>query len=207
MLGDVGTLAGDARLARGAAAKSERREAARIHTVCRFARVEGDGDHGIWRVCNISDHGMMFKSHRGATPGEAVSIALSDNFILGAVVVWSDADRCGVRFDAPIDCTTLLCALAQEQRSPDYRPLRLNVDNCATAFDETGVHPVRIRNLSRCGVGLSHANRIQSGTNVKLVLETGRELRGVVRWADRDRAGVSLLEPLTSDELAGAGRF
>ena len=207
MLGLTGALAGNDRFARGGSSTVERREAARIHTVCRFARVERDGDHGLWRVCNISDHGMMFKSHRGATPGETVSIALSDNLVLGAVVMWSDAERCGVQFDAPIDCTALLCALAREQRSPDYRPLRLDVDSRALAFDDTGVHAVRIRNLSRCGLGLTHSDRLQCGALVKLVLETGREMRGVVRWADREEAGLSLLEPFTSDELAGAGRF
>ena len=186
---------------------AERREAHRIHTVCRFARVVSRCDRGLWRVCNISDRGMMFRTHRNAAPGERLSIALSDDVTLEAVVVWSDAERCGVRFNAPIDSGALLCALAQAQRSPHYRPLRLDVDGWALAFDETGVHSVRIRNLSRCGVGLSHLNRIQAGRTVKLVLENGTERRGVVRWADQEQAGLSLLEPFTSDELASASQF
>ena len=185
----------------------ERREVHRIHTVCRLARVAGLDDEGLCRVCNISDRGMMFKSRSRARPGERMSISLSDNVTLGAVVVWSDSEHVGVRFNEPVDSTALLCALATEQRSPRYRSLRLAVDGRALAFDEGGVHPVKIRNISRHGVGLEHPNRLRRGTTIKLVFENGCERRGVVRWADQEQAGLFLLEPFTPDEMASARRF
>ena len=101
----------------------------------------------------------------------------------------------------------MLCALATEQRSPRYRSLRLAVDGRALAFDEGGVHPVKIRNISRHGVGLEHPNRLRRGTMIKLVFENGCERRGVVRWADQEQAGLFLLEPFTPDEMASARRF
>lgn len=185
----------------------ERREAHRIHTVCRFAKVAGLGDEGLCRVCNISDRGMMFKSRRRPNPGERLSISLSDNVTLEVVVVWSDAEHVGVCFTEPVDSTALLCALATEQRSPSYRSLRLAVEGRALAFDEGGVHPVKIRNISRHGVGVEHANRLRRGTAIKLVFESGVERRGVVRWADQEQAGLFLIEPFTPDEIASAGRF
>ena len=43
-------------------------------------------------------------------------------------------------------------ALARDRRSPRFRPLRVAVDAGVLVYDENGVHPVRLRNLSRCGV-------------------------------------------------------
>ena len=204
MAGNSKAAPRDVRIALRADGLAERRSGHRIHTVCRFARVESRTGHGLWRVCNISDLGMMFKCHRRPVPGERLSIALADDIRMEAAVVWSDAEHCGVRFDAPIDSGAVLGALARSQRSPDYRPLRLDVEGWALAFDDSGVHSVRIRNLSRCGVGLSHLGQLQRGSSVKLVLETGAEHRGIVRWASSDRAGLSLLEPFSPEELETA---
>ena len=185
----------------------ERRGTHRIHTVCRFARVTVGDDTGLWRACNISDRGMMFRSRSRAAPGQRLSIALCDGIVLEASVVWSDAEHCGVRFAEPVDAAALLQSLAAEQRSPNHRPLRLAVDGRALAFDEAGVHPVRICNISRHGVGIAHADRLRRGTRIKLVFENGAERRGVVRWADREQAGLFLFEPFTPDEMASARRF
>ena len=185
----------------------ERREVHRIHTVCRFAKVAFRGDEGLWRVCNISDRGMMFRSPCRAIPGEPLSISLSDNLTLEGIIVWSDSAHCGIRFLEPINSIALLCALATEQRSPRYRALRLAVDGRALALDEHGVHTVRIRNISRHGVGLEHGNHLKRGTCVKLVFINGTEHRGVVRWADQAQAGLFLFEPFAPDEISSARRF
>ena len=185
----------------------ERRESHRVHTVCRFAKVTGFGDEGLYRVCNISDRGMMFMSRCRANPGERLSISLSESVTLETKVAWSDAEHVGVRFTEPVDSTALLCALATEQRSPHYRPLRLAVDGPALAVDEAGVHSVRIRNISRHGVGVDHRACLQRGSAVKLLLVNGSEHRGVVRWASPVQAGLFLLEPFTPDEMASAREF
>jgi hypothetical protein len=39
------------------------------------------------------------------------------------------------------------------------------------------------------------------------VFENGAERRGVVRWVDREQAGLFLFEPFTPDEMASARRF
>ena len=207
MLGKSASTADKLRQVRQAPSLVERREVHRIHTVCRFARVAFRGDEGLWRVCNISDRGMMFRSPCRADVGETLSISLSNQVTLQGSVVWSDAGHCGIRFTEPVESTALLCALAMEQRSPRYRSLRLAVDGRALAFDEAGVHAVRIRNISRHGVGVEHGNRLRQGKAVKLVFENGSERRGVVRWADAQQAGLFLLEPFAPDEMVSALRF
>ena len=189
-----------------AGAVVDQRAGHRIHTVCRFAKVSSAHDEGLWRLCNISDRGIMFASHRAVAPGEPLSVVLSASVRLDAVVVWSDDARCGARFESDIDAASLLCALALEQQLPSHRALRLSVDRPALAFDETGMHAVRINDLSHYGVGLCHRNRLRAGANVKLRLDVGIEHRGIVRWANGERAGVRLLDPFVPAQLASACR-
>ena len=207
MIGKTTASAWDMKAVQQSPRLLERRGTHRVHMVCRFARVAVAGDTGLWRACNISDRGMMFRSRSRAAPGQPLSIALSDGVALEASVVWSDAEHIGVRFAEPVDAAALLQSLAAEQRSPNHRPLRLAVDGRALAFDEAGVHPVRVCNISRHGVGIVHAGRLRRGTRIKLVFENGAERRGVVRWADREQAGLFLFEPFTPDEMASARRF
>ena len=49
-------------------------------------------------------------------------------------------------------------------------------------------------------------NRLRAGANVKLRLDVGIEHRGVVRWANGERAGVRLLDPFVPAQLASARR-
>ena len=185
----------------------ERRQVHRIHAVCRFARVTWRDDEGIWRVCNISDRGMMLKSDGRPEPGEPLDVALSDSVTLAAAVSWSDSAHVGVCFREPVDSTALLCALATEQRSPRYRPLRLRVEGEALVQDEAGAFPVRLRDVSRHGVGVEHEDRLRRGAAVRLVFAGGLERRAIVRWADPARAGLFLFEPFSPDEIASARRF
>ena len=122
----------------------ERRGGRRIHTVLRVARVARAHDAGLWRVRNISDGGMMMAASVPVTPGERLSVSLSDSVTLDAEVAWWDGARCGVAFDRPIDCAALLHDLVAEQRLPFYRPPRLPVSTRAIVYCEKGLHSVRL---------------------------------------------------------------
>ena len=98
------------------AGQGDRREGGRYRTVCRIAKILRDGDAGLWRVRNISDGGMMLAADVSIAVGERLQIALSDNVVLSARVVWSDNGRCGVAFDEEVDGAAVLKQLAAEQR-------------------------------------------------------------------------------------------
>ncbi|HEX5182858.1 MAG TPA: PilZ domain-containing protein [Allosphingosinicella sp.] len=185
----------------------ERRAGPRIHTIFRLARVTRDGDAGLWRVCNISNEGVMLLTGLPVAPGERLTIALSDAFTVKAKVVWAKDGRCGATFDRPIECDTLLQRLAAEQRAEGYRALRLDVDARAIAFCEDGMHSVRVFNISRQGVGVAHKGCFSPGIPTKLMFPGGNEHRGVVRWSDEGRAGIFLIDPLPCDQLESVSRI
>jgi hypothetical protein len=186
---------------------NDRRSDHRYRTIFRVAKVATGCDLGLWRIRNISDRGMMLLTHVEVGAGERLSVALSDKVSVEGRVVWSGDGRCGLAFDEPIDCAAVLRDLVADQRSSEYRPPRLPVSARALAYDETGIHPVKIRDLSQHGIGFEHHGQFRAGMKVLLVLENGIERRGVVRWASDDRAGLLLIEPFACEELESAGEL
>ena len=187
--------------------KLERRGDGRIHTVMRVAKVSRAGDSGLWRVRNISDGGMMLAVSVPITPGERLSVALSDTVTLAATAVWWDGARCGVAFERPIACAELLHELVAEQRAPRYRPPRLPVSARAIVYCDKGLHSVRLLNLSQHGAGFAHHGQLLPGMAAKLLFEDGDEHRGVVRWSHDGRAGMYLVEPFPCARLESACRL
>jgi len=185
----------------------ERRRGQRIHTLLRIAKVSRAHDVGLWRVCNISDGGMMLAASVPLVPGERLAIALSDGVTLEATMQWWDGAHCGVAFDRPVDCAALLHELVAEQRAPFYRPPRLPVSSRAIVYCDKGLHSVRLLNLSQHGAGFSHAGRLLPGMAAKLLFEDGDEHRGVVRWSRDGRAGMYLVEPFPCARLESACRL
>jgi len=187
--------------------RGERRNSTRIHTVLRVARVARAHDVGLWRVRNVSDHGMMLDAGVRVTPGEKLAINLSDKVAIEGEAAWWDGRRCGVAFNAPIDCAAILTALHAEQRAPDFRPLRLEVATRAIAYCEKGLHSVAVLNLSPHGAGFAHDGCFQAGMKTMLLFENGEEHRGVIQWSRGGRAGMYLTEPFPRASLESASAF
>jgi len=185
----------------------ERRSSTRIHTVLRVARVTRAHDVGLWRMNNISDEGMMLHTGLPVAEGEKLSVALSDGIAIEGKALWWDGVHCGVAFDRPVDCASLLERLVAERKAPRYRPPRLPVRTRAIAYCDQGLHTVRVMNLSQHGAGFAHDGCFRAGMATKLAFETGEEYRGVVRWEKEGRAGLLLVEPIPCARLESAARF
>ena len=189
---------------RAAPLSSERRSSQRFCTLVRVAKVVREGDMGLWRVRNISDTGLMLMSKADVTPGEPLSIFLSDTIVLSARVLWCDGNFCGVKFNRPINSTAILKHLADEQRDPAHRPPRLPISRHGLAYCDRGIHAVKIFDVSQFGIGIEHHGCFEHGMAIKLLFESGLERRGVVRWSKDGRAGISLVEPFKREELESA---
>jgi hypothetical protein len=179
----------------------ERRRGHRIRTVFRIAKVIRDRAIGLWRVRNISDFGMMLLTHSRLAPGERLTVALSSQVAIDAHVVWSNDEACGVTFEKPIDSAATLTALVLEQREARHRPPRVETRIRACLYGEDGVQPIVVTDVSQNGVGFSHEVSVRAGLRALMVLESGLERRGIVRWSEDRRAGLELLDPFSCEEL------
>src|SRR3546814_5768377 len=97
-------------------AMPDRRGELRIRTVCRTARVKCATDIGLWRVQNISNKGMRLGTDIALTIGLTIEIALSEDTVFQARVIWSQGGYCGVAFDEAIDADATLTDRTRTRR-------------------------------------------------------------------------------------------
>ena len=188
-------------------ATGDRREADRIRTVWRIAKVARDDDVGLWRVRNISDQGMMLAVDVPVSVGERLEIALSESVAFRGRIVWSENGRCGVVFDDAVDGAAILKQLASEQQSGDYRPPRLPICTAAQLVTDDGASDIELADLSAQGAGFVHDGRLEVGKSLELVLASGLTRNAIVRWSRGGRGGLWLTEPLDRADLESIRQF
>ena len=180
---------------------SERRAEDRIQSVYKVAKVVRDDDCGLWRIQNLSNRGLMFSTAQAVEIGEHLTIFLSDKIVVRGKVLWSTGEACGVEFDRPIDCEAVMKCLAEERTDGAYRAPRLTLGCRAIAYGESGIHPLKVLDVSLQGVGLRHDGWLRPGMKIRLILEGGSERACVVMWSAGDRAGARLLDLFSCAEL------
>jgi hypothetical protein len=186
--------------------KLDRRASPRFRTVCFDVKVVRGENAGLFRARNISDSGLKFDTHWRLASGERVLIKLSEHLAIHGVVSWWVDGRCGIAFDRPIDCAALLRGCAELKRDDRrHGALRLETMTRAACYGENGIRPVRITEVSHHGMGLAHDGTLAAGMLLKLIAENGVSRSGAVRWASAGRAGIRLVEPLSSEELERVG--
>jgi hypothetical protein len=186
---------------------SDRRGADRYRTVWRIAKIVRNGDAGLWRVRNISDHGMMLAADVPISVGEPLEIALSDTVTLTGHVVWSNDGRCGVAFDREVNVADVLKQLAAEQRATGYRQPRLPVHSLAQAVTDEGTGSIELVDLSQHGAGFLHDGHFEVGKEFDLILPSGVKRRAIVRWSREGRGGLWLTQPLDRADLESIRHF
>jgi len=192
-------------LANTSYARLDRRTRPRFRTICFNVKVVRGENAGLFRARNISDTGIKLDTHWRLALGERVLVKLSERLAIHGAVSWSEDGRCGIEFDRPIDCAALLRTGAELKREDRRDALRLETMTRATSYGENGIRPVRITDVSPRGMGLAHDGTLVPGMLLKLIAENGVTRCGAVRWATAGRAGVRLVEPLSSQELERVG--
>ncbi len=133
--------------------------------------------------------------------GDRVRVSLSDNLVIDGRVVWTNGDECGVKFDQDLDSIAALRQTADEIRTGATRPPRLSLGVPAVVSSEHGLKPTRVSDISQRGMKISHDGSFKPGLSVKVMLQSGIERRGFVRWVSEDLAGLIINDPFTVEDL------
>src|SRR3546814_15525373 len=80
------------------------------------------------RTDTLFPYTTLFRSDIALAIGLPIEIALSEDTVFQARVIWSQGGYCGVAFDEAIDADATLTELFEQQKSEGYRALRLPVD-------------------------------------------------------------------------------
>jgi hypothetical protein len=179
----------------------DRRDTQRMRTVYRIARVRTQKDEGLARVRNISDGGLRLSIGIDVEVGELVEVTFSQTLGLTGRVVWVKDGECGLKFVDWVDSIAVLRTAAEETRAGKSRPPRLHAARTALVSSERGLRATRIQDISQRGMKITHDGSFTPGLPVKIVLGSGVERRGNIRWVDGKMAGVILTEQFSVEEL------
>lgn len=182
----------------------DRRSEARFLTVYRLVKVQHAGDEGLGRCRNISDGGARLELHMDLHLGDRISVAFSPLEMVSGRIVWIMGNDYGVEFDRPVDCFSLL-GHAKDQA--DARPPRLTTNLPARVAYDGGTCRSVVSDLSVCGMKIASTHEFHPGLRVRVMLGSGRESEGVVRWTRDNIAGIMLLDPFSVEELGSVRRL
>ena len=183
---------------------ADKRSDVRMQTIYMVAKVVRDSDVGLWRVANISNAGLKFRTGQKVDLGERLTIFLSDTIVVHGEVIWAGSDGCGVQFANEINCEAVLRFLTEERSDESYRQPRLPIGRRGLIYTESGIHAVKVENVSHHGVNLTHDGCLHPKMKFRIVLEGGARRCGIVKWSAEGRAGALLLEPFKCSELESA---
>jgi hypothetical protein len=178
----------------------ERRSDERVAPMLRVAKLSSSNGEQLIRLRNVSAGGLMAECGQPVGVGEPVTVELSSQEIL-ASVVWVREGMIGLKFDQDLDLGELLAG-----RKPRHgfrpRPPRLDV-NCKASVKVGKVYyTVDVHDISLGGMKVEPIQEYCVGTDVVVVIESFRPVRGHVRWYSDRRAGIVFDEPLKFEELA-----
>lgn len=179
----------------------DRRSSQRTLTIYRLVQIDSEGDRGFARCRNISDTGVRLELSMPLEMGQTVEIAFSPSNVLSGRVVWKEVHSCGIAFDAEVDSAAVLSRSAAELHCDRARPIRLKANLPArVSFDGTN-RDTMVMDISQRGVKITHDGTFHRDMNVRVVLASGAERQGIVRWVKNDLAGVYFIDPFSVDEL------
>lgn len=185
----------------------ERRRCDRLHHVCRVAHVVAANDEGLARVCNISDQGLGLEIYMPVHLGDRLTVYLSEDSAVSGKVVWTNNPECGLQLDDEIDSRALLRELGARAAKNDSRALRIPLRKAAVASSQDGLQLIDVKDVSQRGMKVGHDGSFREGLNVKVLMASGREREGVVRWSKDGFAGLMLIEPFCPSDLGSMRSF
>jgi hypothetical protein len=180
---------------------TERRAGERVSAMLRLAKLtNAAGSEQLIKVKNMSAGGLMAIIGHAPEVGEQVSVEVSLQKI-PSTVVWTRGDCVGLKFDQKSDLGELLAG-----RKPRHgfrpRPPRLNISCKASVRIGSTYYTVEVRDISLGGMKVEPIEEYCVGTEVAVVVESLRPIKGEVRWYSDRRAGIIFDKPLDFDELA-----
>jgi hypothetical protein len=110
-------------------------------------------------------------------------------------------NSCGIAFNAEVDSAAVLSRSAAELHCDRARAMRLNANLPARVSLSGANRDTMVMDISQRGVKITHDGTFHHGMSVRVVLASGAEREGIVRWTKNDMAGVYFIEPFSVDEL------
>lgn len=175
---------------------------ARVTTILLIGKMMSAHGETLCRIRNLSSGGLMAEVHVPLAVDDPVRIELKAGDQLAGRVRWIREGRMGIAFDEPIDVSAMLArATVKTVAEGLVRPPRFDVDCPVELRGEGRRHAGRLVNVSQGGARLESDFAPDQAQLLTLAIPGLPERRSAVRWVRDGAIGLSLLEPLSFEEL------
>jgi hypothetical protein len=165
----------------------------------RVAALTVAGRRELCVVRNVSSGGLILSSYSYIEPRARIAVEFKQGESVVGIVAWSNGNNVGMRFDDPIDVTTVLAA------SPDGlkpRMPRIGIQSTITIREGEIIHEALALDISQGGVCVECSSRLQFGSDVVVRIEGLSPELAVVRWRNLDCYGIGFNRLLSVTNLA-----
>jgi hypothetical protein len=153
-------------------------------------------------IRNISPGGLMGKIHLDLPRGESVTVEIRSGRRIAGHIAWSRDGMAGVQFDDRIDVLEVLHAPIHGEAELAQRMPRVRIGCPVTLTLEGGAkEKVKLIDVSQGGAKVE-ADFLKVGEDLTVAIHDLEPRRGVVRWAQDGRAGITFLTAIPFDALA-----
>jgi hypothetical protein len=172
----------------------------RVVSLYRVGALTVDGSRELCVVRNVSSGGLMLNSYSDIEPGARIAVEFKQGESVEGLVAWSSGMNVGMRFDEPIDVTTILATTVHEGRRP--RMPRIGIESRITVCEGADVHGALALDISQGGVCVESKSQLALGADVVVRIEGLAPECGVVRWRKGDCYGLGFNRLLSVTALA-----
>lgn len=182
--------------------RDERRADTRQITVLQIGKLVTARQQMLCLVKNISAGGVKIYALRSLARDQRLRIEFRSGVIAEGVVMWTEGNIAGIRFNYAIDILGLLGAdngATLDIKLP--RHPRLEIKASAKVEWEAGTFPAEIFNISQTGVCLELAQPPLPHQSVSLKIEGLPSILATVVWKKGTRIGLAFRQSLAYEAL------
>ena len=150
-------------------------------------------------VRNVSSGGLMLNSYSYIEPGARIAVEFKQGESVEGMVAWSNGNNVGMRFDEPIDVSTILAASPDGKRP---RMPRIGIESKIALRDGETVHEALALDISQGGVCVESRSPLPFGADIVVRIEGLPPEPAVVRWRNGDYYGLGFNRLLSVTSLA-----
>ena len=155
----------------------------------------------VCSIRKISAGGAVLHVDQPVAVGDRLELELMTGAQLAGTIAWQRGSEAGMRFDAPIDVFAIIAQDIVSQ--PGERRRMPRVETVCSALLETaaGTELVTTRDISQGGAKIDVPFALVPEERVMITVDGLPPIQSVVRWSERNVAGIAFLPELRWQDL------
>jgi len=177
---------------------ADSRVSPRFALLIRAAKLRCPAGEFMCVVRDASDSGVSVRLFHPLPDEDRLVLELQNGDMHELELVWTEEDRAGLKFVAPVDITRIVACPSRFSK----RPVRVNLAAPATLSSLTASAAVKIHDISQQGAKITSATHFSLDQRVRLSATGLKEVNAKVRWRKDETYGLVFEDTFQFGDMA-----